>query len=313
MLANAILPTLTKEQVLKFREVYKMQDIFFGLSGGDPDPEGALKFAAESETDDAKWLVSAFPNGFPSDPQKRWTQLMSQGETGISLCFAAFMFPLNVDNGSSKPNPEYLRRSAKLGYPLAESLHRNFTHESEWKVWRERAANQSEPRATCEIGLRLLEEGTRNDALLWLDRAGDLGLSEAQYFCAGLYETNDQQRYKYLRKALENGLPWVGNIIELCKGARPEFLFQIGGGLAGYPNKDRVSGFWNRNVSDLVQVYEHTCVRANEATWCWIIIGRRLGLCEEMLCHIVQFLSTAAWAESGLQQQVRVRYAKQLK
>ncbi len=272
-----------------------------------------LEFARHCDHEDARLLVSLFPNGAPRTSAEAAAVFLAKQDDARCLLWAAM--------SGGQPRMDLIRRSAQGGCAaawdkLAEALWAK-NSASEAARYAEMAVVQDEPWAMWQLASRLWygQDGFDVQQIraeeLWL-RGSELGDPSAQAkYAKACCAENSLERFVWLRRAAlqESGngrfflVHFAPQQVELHeKGASGRIVFEIGFGLSACE-------IW-RNWADgraqeiacerAVSLYQQWCAEARQSVMCWIWAARRLGIAKDVRLLIADLVwdERSAWSEN---------------
>ncbi len=190
--ADVLKMAVTKEKRERIKW-FHARDVFFGRA----DLSVGLQLARECEHEDARFLVSLFPEGAPATSQEALRVFLEHDDEPCCLCWAAM--------SRCEEQEQLLQRSAEAGYAWGQA------HFADWDranavAWLEKAVAQGEPEAMSLLA-ELLRNGLAGEAdlpraeCLWREAAWE-GDAFAQHRVAELYYgVWSTERVVWLRRA----------------------------------------------------------------------------------------------------------------
>ncbi len=285
--------------------------MFLGWGGLTQDMEGGLRLARECDHEDARWLLSLFPEGPPTVEEAKEV-LNSQGEDATALYFAVSFC------GSTVAEIDLLRRAALGGVARAQAWMAGETGDIEWA---EKAAAQGDREGLCLLaehywnGTGCAKDETRS--LQLYKEAGDLG-DPTGYWTYGhlAFNESDPERYYWWGRALANEGRWVeGHLASAAlaqlktfdTGASGRAVFEIGAACKGHVFGKLTEGHV-RAVEQTVALHDTWCASAERAIYCWIWVAQQKKVAKDIRNIISKILwaMRAAWSEKSVTEKVGI-------
>ncbi len=286
---------------------FHARTVFFGEHGVGRADEG-LALARECDHEDARFLLSLFPDDAPKTSEEVVARFLEKNEDARCLCWAAM--------AGNRNTTSLLAKSAQLGYAWAQA---------NW-LWRapgslellEKAVAQGECKAFFSLGLRLwfgddaVQDQVRGGALL--REAAALGHAEAQYQMAMTCCKRDTlERVQWLRRAAIQGHHYAYNSL-LCEapaanlgrgGLAGRIAFEIGAALATVEKGGQKSSQKANQAKEVVQLillFDQSCNQARRAVIWWMCYARKEGVAKDIRVLIADLIwdERAAWCERRL-------------
>ncbi len=315
MHADILRMAKTQEQRERIKWYHARTVFFSETTGALAD---GLALAKRCDNDDARFLVSLFPNGPPSTKAQAAAVFLAREEDPRCLSWAA--------QCGTEPRRELLHRSAKGGYAwgqkLCGQLHGIGGGSEDDVAWIERAAAAGEPSALSFLGTLaatgvMVPFEVARAYRMWQE-AAQLGDCCAQ-FAVGkeCCRKDSPEQYAWMRRsALQvalretrgEALEWLlmavrrqVKVYERCGSGR--LLYEIGGALApalhwreGLVPEVVVAG------ERAVKVYEQRCREARRAVLCWIWLARQLRVAKDVRLLVADMVwdRRAVWDDRKL-------------
>ncbi len=264
-----------------------------------------LELAKDCEHEDARFLVSLFPDGPPSDSDQAAAVFLAQNDARC-WCWAT--------QCEAQPRQELLARSAEAGCAWAQLLGFGPLDRAEGLSWMEKAAAAGERDALSALAYSLwyTSNGVYDDARateLWKE-AAELGHAEGQYsFGMSCCINGSLEQFVWMRRAAMQkhygalaALTTAGASQSLLLAwDRPERkLFEIGAGLSAVDSSDLpMLRHEVAYVRKTVNMYEQWCREAERGVLCWLWLSRDMGLVKDIRVMIARLIweERAAWSE----------------
>ncbi len=271
-----------------------------------------LTLAKQSQHQDARFLVSLFPDGPPLTREDAFAVFLAHPDDPLCLCWA----------GKCHENEQVtlLLRSAELGNAWAQAS-LDGLEVSAGKGWLEKAAAQGDPDGMTSLALSLANGWAGEPHLRrirnLLRGAAELGhplaqLKYAERFCAD----DSAERYAWMRRSatqrqLKTRISKAQ--MSLAIGARLELgryeatgcgrvMFEVGRGLAGAEELQNVRGRHDEVLPPAkraVQLYQQWCGEAATGVLCWLWLAKMLNVSKDVRLMIADLIweERAAWSE----------------
>jgi hypothetical protein len=284
-----------------------------------------LELAKDCEHEDAKWLVSLFPDGPPVNVEEAREVLLAQGDDPRAIYFAAFMQVDEVGERMQDGDEDEVRRAAELGYAPAQAALVSCFGADDSFIWAEKAAAQGGSDGLHALASCLYYgtdcEKNESRALLLFKEAAELGCAESQMsYGEYAFTETDWERYMWWGRAAVQGCDTSITSLVFAAGVQLEMLdkserrrvvFEIGAACKGHITKKRktvlvfAQYFGPKEVGAVkraVALYDAWCEDAKRAIFCWIWIGRQKKVAKDIRRIISKMLWTerAAWCERPL-------------
>ena len=306
------------------RKWFAARDVFLGINGHEQNLAEGLQLASQCDDEDAHWLCDTFiaaacdgccggESVAPTSPAEARAVFLHAGPTDPrALAFAALVvFPYKK---------EELRQAAELGLAFAQGfLASLLADRTEKRAWAFRAAEQGDPQGMCIAAEAVRDECGASEvrrscaALALLRGAAERGWMEAQVRFGMTFSWDEPERYTWMAK----GRPFVNSFMldeipkqleafdvaapeSAARAARRRVVNEIGRALCGHVDVAEGNVF-GRSVKQrqkllaaerAVQLYQEWCERWRNAALCWVLVGRRLGICRD----VVGIIARMVWA-----------------
>ncbi len=240
----------TQEQRERIKWFHARSVFFSDVANAFAD---GLALARHSSHEDARFLVSLFPNHPPANDEEAVAVFLAHERDARCQYWAA--------KCSAQPRKQLVRRAAEGGCAWAQAwLALLEPNKDEKMVWLDKALAQGEPEAMTNLAL-LLWDGyivPRNRAeseRLWRE-AAVLGHAAAQFKLAAECCDNDpREQVLWMCRSVTQGLQWgnrvlaeaaVGHVAAMEQGEKERgwAVFEIGAALAAS------SGWWQAETSE---------------------------------------------------------------
>ncbi len=309
---------------------YNARDMLLAENGVERDINKALQLASDCEHEDAKWLVSLFPDGEPAPREELSNLFVAQrddareemrkifvacGDDARALYYAVFVHWRWRDE-------VWLRKSAMLGYAPAQGrMAWGWSTGSERVEWAEKAAAHGDRDGLCKLADCLWKgKGCVKDekrALQLYKEAAELGLVQAQW-CYGerAFKQKDwerylwwgrsaAQRYNYAVFRLVHGV--ATQVEQFGSNESGRIMFAVGLACRGHVDMEQRTVFGQifgaeecRVVERCVIIYDECCTNAKRAIHYWIWAAKKeLCLPKDVRLLIAKLVGNArsSWSE----------------
>jgi hypothetical protein len=292
-------------------------DALLGDGNVESDIAEGLRLARECEHDDAKWLVSLFPDGPPPTKEEAKRVFLAQANDPRAMFFGAYTCWM----GDRDEN--LVRRAAYLGYAPAQAEVALWSEGHESVAWAEKSAGQGDRDGLYQLGECLWNgEGCDKDAnkaLLLYKEAAQRGHLWAQLrYGTHAFQKNDWERYVWWGRAANQGCPGaqsglVDVAAELMKlrdwnGRWRRVLFEVGAACKGHV--DVFSRYRNDRavlaIERAVALHEEWCADAERAICCWVWIARKKKIVKDIRTAIAKML----WADKAFWSETTIRRSR---
>ncbi len=266
-----------------------------------------LKLARQCKHEDARFLVSLFPNGSPATEADVAALFLAHGDDARCLCWAA--------ESGAEPLFDLFRQAAESGCAFAKAQCGMLSREAH--AWLEEAAAQGEPQAMAELGC-ILSYGRNemptdsNRGRMLLREAAELGDPRGQFEFASIHCNVDaREQFKWFRRAAlqecEDHRPAQWRLMEVADAHvrllstvhSGRCVFEIGA-VFSTVKLDPESSERERNGCRLaVEWYERWCEEARRGVLCWIWAARKLGVVKDIRLLIADLVweDKVAWSD----------------
>ncbi len=297
----------TKEKRETIKWFYARQVFFFGAKKNNPAFSQGFALARQSEHEDARLLVSLFPNGAPASEQEAAKVFLARKDDARCLCWAGLC---NTPGWG-----DLLLRSANAGYAWGQA--KCGSHMVEWL---EKAAAQGD----CE-GMRCLAyelydvASSRRDtarALKLWQEAALLGDAKSQFYVAKYccVDSSLEQAMWLRRSALQfhqtcllvNDGNVAGHVLlekmeywvrMFDKGSSGRILFEYGAAYHGNIERDinKLLGIRSKPreviaAERAVEVYLFYCAQAKRGVLCWMWLSKMKGVAKDIRLSIADLI-----------------------
>jgi hypothetical protein len=294
-----------------------------------------LQLAKDCEHEDAKWLVSLFPDGAPGTTEEARTVFLDQGEDPRAIYFAAFMQVDEFGERMQDGDEDEVRRAAELGYAPAQAALVSCFGADDSFMWAQKAAAQGGSDGLHALASCLYYgtdcEKNESRALLLFKEAAELGNAESQMsYGEFAFTETDCERYLWWGRAATQGYSEASRGLVCAARDQVEMLdkseccrvvFEIGAACQGHITKRRkvILVFdWDFEPKEVdavkraVALYDAWCKDAKQAIFCWIWIGRQKKVVKDIRGIISKMLwaDRAAWCERPLKRRSTRKKAK---
>jgi hypothetical protein len=290
------------------------------------DVDEALELAKDCEHEDAKWLVSLFPDGPPVNVEEAREVMLAQGEDPRAIFFSAYMHVDEFGERMQDGDVDEVRRAAQLGYAPAQAALVTYFDVDDSFLWAEKAAAQGgsdglHALASCFYhGIDCEKDESR--ALLLFKEAAEMESAESQMsYGEFAFTATDWERYWWWGRAARQGcrnsssglvLAAVEHLKMLDKSDCRRVIFEIGAACKGHIIKKRKTEFvfgWDFEPEEIdavrraVALYDQWCEDTKRTIFCWIWIGRQKRVAKDIRGIICKMLwaNRAAWCERPLE------------
>ncbi len=273
-----------------------------------------LALARQSDHEEARLLVSVFPNGPPGSRAEAAAVLGARHDDARLVCWAA--------QCGAQPRRELLRRSAAGGCGWAMTEYSFFADAAERTQLLEKAAAAQEPKAMATLARQLWQEGDGgNDArarLLW-QRAAYLGEHGAQFdFARNCCDDGSPEQAVWMRRSAvqEHGFGIAFDMLAswACEQheqrhdgtASSRIVFEVGAALAAIDGW-REKLLHSRHAAACewaLQQYRRLCGGATRAVLCWLWLARMERLAAKDVRLLIARLvwdERAAWSNVAIE------------
>ncbi len=283
--------------------------LFFGFSSGISE---GLQLAQQCNHEDARLLVSLFPEGAPDSRELVAQMFLENGDEPRCLFWAAYCGALPVDEV-----PDVMLRVAGSGYSWAQARYSRFAKDgAEKKAWLEKAAAQGETDALFSLAQdfyfgRLGGNADKRRGLQLWQEAAEMGHWMAQFEHAmHAFEYEDLQRFVWLRRsAMQGHRGAFTRMIDALTGMlrrrdKNRTMFEIGAAMAMVDywrtelrNKDSLAA-----ANEALKRYEYWCREAKRGVLCWIWLARQLKVAKDIRLMIADLIweRRSAWSETSV-------------
>jgi hypothetical protein len=298
-----------EKQVAKWNSA---MDYFLGRCGVRRDMAEGLRLAADCRHEDAKWLMSLFPNGAPVCPAEAECVFAGVKDDARAMFFAAYS---SIECGK-------MLRAATLGYAPAQAAMARMSKGADRHYWAEVAALQGDRNGLYLAALCCGFDGCdagKLQALALCKQAAVLGHRRAQYaFGDRAFDSSNWERYHWWGlSAAQGNLVAIESLAEAAVGqlrdwehgiASGRVLFEIGRVCHGQVAVRSGSVFGTLvqaaqfcALERSVMLFESWCMAARRAIRCWIWMSRQKGVVKDIRQLIAKILwaGRAAWSESS--------------
>ncbi len=261
-----------------------------------------LELARHCEHDDARFLVSLFPEGVPTEEDEVAAVFLARPDDARCLCWAAHCAGDRFE--------DLVSLSAAGGYGWAQAQCGSLLsdHPRDAVVWHERGAEQGEPEAMLMFADALMDEFVfggsgsrkRRAEALWR-AAAELGDHSAQLVCArqccakGSLEQLQWLRRSALQGSHEALISLVGSGRELLQRDRMganRLLFEVGAALAGTSYLD-IRG-WSSEAhlarNEIAMLYEQCLAQTKRAVLCWLWAVKEMRVVKDIRLMIADLI-----------------------
>jgi hypothetical protein len=274
-------------------------------------PEG-LRMAKECEHEDAKWLVSLFPETTWMTPEV----LLKQGNGPRAMYFAECIAPISGPFGALNERIDRLQQIAELGYAPAQAwaAGASFENEEERFALARKAAVQGDRDGLYELATCFQHgigcETDEYKALMTLKEAAEMGHPVALCTFGELgFEESNWNRYLWWGRAAAKGNKnamyrlshaAVQQVEVFKKGGSGRIVFEIGAAFEMPDFKNRFGRLECRDevvpaVDLTIALHGGWCRKAKESIFCWIWVARQKKVVKDIRNIICKML----WADRG--------------
>jgi hypothetical protein len=296
---------------------YKVMDTLFGRNKAKQNVCQALWMASECEHEDAKWLVTLFRDGAPATTDEARRVFLEQSEDARAMFFAACVC---WRRNELMEDIELVQRAAQLGYAPAQA------RVSEWKLgserfsWAEKAAAQGDRDGLCcfanclwnAVGCAV----DKSRALVLYKEAAELeNLYGCWWYAERAFTEDDWERFHWWGRAATLGEEAsrqslvnlaVEQLQRFMDGESGRIMFEIGAACKEHVDKEHNTVFSRkfrkknvRAVERAIALHDKWCTNAKRTIYCWIWVGKKLGLSKDVRFLISNevWRDRAAWSE----------------
>jgi TPR repeat protein len=290
----------TPDELTLELEWLKARDMLLGDNNVKQDVKRALELAPASEHPHCQWLTDLFAEKTVTTAQEACDVFLAEEKSPASLCFAALL--------SEPRDRALLRRSADLGYPLAQAKMAGTTSEEMFQFAKS-AASQRERDGFYQFG-RCYDFGLGCKKDLAKVRecdliAAQLGFVLSMDVLGGLLDDSDPQRWVWWGRAavLGNSEFFLGSfsgvVEEFNSGTENgDAVFLIGRALNGHASVEQRTIFGQRwefddrivPANSAISFYKSQLAACRLAVDAWSHVGIRCGVVKDVRILIGKFV-----------------------
>ncbi len=308
--ADVLKMAKTEERRQRIKWYYARQVFFF-----DEAHARGLELAAQCEHEDARFLVSIFPDGAPVTAAQVSAAFLAHSEDARCLCWAASSRKQRGRIVVPDDEKELMLRSAAKGYAWAQAKCQSFQEPPVFVVWLEKSVAQGEPDAMVALSYCLWRavgcpEDKPRAQRLWHE-AAMLGQWRAQLDVANLcWGQHSLERFVWLRRAAQqyhskalSSLQWCVNdcLGKYEKGGSGRILFEMGRTFALSGAEARLSYFAEaaRAAERAERLYMQWCDEARTGVLCWLWLSKTVCVSKDIRLLIADLIweVRAAWSD----------------
>lgn len=277
---------------------YEVRDLLLGDNFVAQNVNAAIQLAARCQHTEAVWLMKMFPLGHIQSAAAAKEVFLAQGEDDPrALCFAALILRSKIDRVR-------LRRSAELGYALAQAKIAWSVRGQERLEWANASAAQGERAGLYMLGFWFNNLGRGKDLLRAKEYyliAAEVGELSAMVSLGRILIKSDPKRYFWFGKAAARGYPrdFLDCFVKQLSNLNSvRVMFAIGRALNGHVNAEKREIFGETYDFDArigpanraIEFYGAECLAARRTVDAWTIVGRRKGIVKDVRLLIARLI-----------------------
>ncbi len=285
------------EELVKW---YRAVSLFLRLeTEKEADMQAGFQLAKECAHEDAKWLVAAIPDVTlledSNDVKEVFLELLEdKGDEPRALFFAALAWG---SDWIEREDRELLRRSALLGFALAQSQMARWSAGAERREWAQRAAAQGDPWGAMHLAYEKQSSAPerRAEALRVFQLAASWEVAMAMFMVGLLgHAASDAQRYEWWGKSAVVGChhairSLVTAARKLVSAHNVRGMFGVGAACKGRLDT-QFGALFSRllsleelnHVQLCVALYDEWTDGARRGALCLIWLGKQLRISKDM-------------------------------